>query len=242
MIDVSFEGIFVMLGIWVISFVSRPLIPLIILLISAGTWSWSNAWMYLGFSVVLGLTSRIFFSRRNMQLEPQEFIVAEFMELSFADKALYICCQGLEYLTFTIVGIDVYRYAWSPPSYTGRILGGVLMLTMYGIALKAIHQYRQDRKALPRSSMYKSSLARDVLYRYPRSLGVVSLLTSIGYVLMLGSRWGLLVGGAWGLINYIFIHRRAQTFSPKRYAFRELHLLYHLSPLRRILWFPYKAT
>lgn len=183
------------------------IVPLLaILLVSAGTIKWINAWVMAGLYLVLTVIYSVVMIRKNPELLNER---GKFMKVGTKtfDKFFYAFWRPLSLVALIIAGFDAVRYGWSHMSLALNALG--LTLLVLGVALplwamavnthfEATVRIQVDRNhQVCAAGPYKS-------VRHPGYVGAI--LTTLGMPLILGSLWAFLPSVA---IIFLFIFRTA---------------------------------
>ena len=179
---------------------------LAILLVSAGTIKWINAWVMAGLYLVLTVIYSVVMIRKNPELLNER---GKFMKegTKTFDKFFYAFWRLLSLVALIIAGFDAVRYGWSHMSLALNTLGLTLLILGVVIPLWAMavntHFEATVRIQVDRNHQvcttgpYKS-------VRHPGYVGAI--LTTLGIPLILGSLWAFLPSVA---IIFLFIFRTA---------------------------------
>jgi len=179
---------------------------LAILLVSAGTIKWINAWVMAGLYLVLTVIYSVVMIRKNPELLNER---GKFMKVGTKtfDKFFYAFWRPLSVAALIIAGFDRVRYGWSHMSFALNILG--LTLLVLGVALplwamavnthfEATVRIQADRgHQVCMTGPYKS-------VRHPGYVGAI--LTTLGMPLILDSWWAFIPSVP---IVFLFIFRTA---------------------------------
>jgi protein-S-isoprenylcysteine O-methyltransferase Ste14 len=181
-------------------------IMLVILLASAGTIVWINAWVMAGLYLVLTVVYSVAMIRKNPGLLNER---GKFMKKGTKtfDKYFYAIWRPLSLAALIIAGFDAVRYGWSRLSLALIILGLTLLVLGFALSLwamsvnshfEAFVRIQEDRgHQVCTTGPYK-------LVRHPGYVGAI--MTTVGMPLFLGSWWAFLPSTA---IVFLFIFRTA---------------------------------
>ena len=168
----------------------RALVQLVLLLVSAGTLYWVNAWIYTGLILIFTLINTIILLKMNPQLINERGKGFKPGTKPF-DKSLLISIFLLLYITLIIAGLDARRYGWSDMSVMENLLGGAFLVFGFILILWAMiantHFEGTVRIQDDRNHKVCSSGPYGIV-RHPGYAGIIS--GTLGTPLILGSRWG----------------------------------------------------
>jgi protein-S-isoprenylcysteine O-methyltransferase Ste14 len=181
-------------------------IVLVILLVSAGTIKWINAWVMAGLWLVLTVIYSVVMIRKNPGLLNER---GKFMKegTKTFDKFFYAFWRPLSIAALIIAGFDAVRYGWSHMSLALNVLGLTLLVLGVVVPLWAM-AVNTHFEAFVRIQLDRNhQVCMTGPYRSVRHPGYVgAILTTVGMPLMLGSWWAVIPSVA---IVFLFIFRTA---------------------------------
>jgi protein-S-isoprenylcysteine O-methyltransferase Ste14 len=168
----------------------RPVIGLLILLVSAGTIGWINAWIYVGMRLLYHVTYVRLLMKKNPGLLNQRGRVKK--NTKAFDKIILILFVPLSFLIQIVCGLDAVRFNWSEMSLGFVVFGVVIWAASISFTLWSMianpHfessvriQEERDHRVFA-SGPYR-------IVRHPGYLGFIVVILSVPFIL--GSWWGL---------------------------------------------------
>ena len=168
------------------------IIYLAILLLSAGSLTWINAWIYIGFSFLATMNYVLIMVRKNPQLLNER---GKFMKEGTKDfdKVFYALWRPLGFAFLVIAGLDAVRYGWTTMAGWWLFIG--LLIWIPGILISlwalAVNTHFEATVRIQEDRDHRVCLTGPYRYvRHPGYLGLI--LTTIGGPLILGSWWSFL--------------------------------------------------
>jgi protein-S-isoprenylcysteine O-methyltransferase Ste14 len=164
-----------------------------LMFVSAGTYDWPGAWIFLGLLATMGLGGGLWL----LWTDPDLF--EERMKPMFQrgqkgwDKALMATVLVLWFAWFVVMGLD-HRYGWSSVPISMRFLGALLLMMMMALV---VYTLRENRFAAPVVRVQTERGHRVVstgpyaLVRHPMYSSM--LFYGVGVPLLLGALSGLIV-------------------------------------------------
>ncbi|MDF1501035.1 MAG: isoprenylcysteine carboxylmethyltransferase family protein [Anaerolineales bacterium] len=174
------------------------LIPFV-LFVSAGTLDWPMAWLYVAFFLLASLLSRLVVYRRDPEAlhERAKFTSAEGVP---AWDRILVLIVGLvsPMLLALIAGLD-HRFEWSPTIQPWLVVGGTLLVASgYLLAVWAMIENRYFSSVVRIQTDRDHTVISEGAYRFVRHPGYAgSLLSTLGFPLMLSALWAYLPGAAY---------------------------------------------
>jgi protein-S-isoprenylcysteine O-methyltransferase Ste14 len=197
------------------------LIVVVALFVSAGTFNWPAAWIYVGYTL---LVSVLTVYGGPLKISPElieERISRKKPGAQAWDKVFVRILLSLTLVLYVVAGLD-HRWKWTPPMPGWIMWAGVVSITM-SVALmiwamkinpffSAIVRLQTDR------GHYVVTTGPYRFVRHPGYTG--SLLMNLGTPLLLGSLWALIPGTAASLDLIIrivpedrFLHRELAGYA-----------------------------
>lgn len=165
----------------------------LLLFVSAGTFRWPQAWIYLGLNATAGLGTGLMLARHDPALLNERMGPIIQRGQKGWDKLLLSVFFGLYLLWLVLMAFDAKRFHWSSVPVWLRVVGAVLIcVTFYVMWLVT----RENSFAAPVVKVQKErghkvvSSGPYAFVRHPMYGGIIPLF--IGTPLLLGSWWGLL--------------------------------------------------
>jgi protein-S-isoprenylcysteine O-methyltransferase Ste14 len=210
----------------------RPVFLLSILLVSAGTFAWINAWIFCG----MFLSFQIAYLGTMLRVNPQLLNYRSKMQQGTQgfDKIFFIVYIPLMLTAAIVSGFDAVRYQWATMTPGVSLLGGFVYFMMYALVLWAMLSNIHFEATVRIQNDRDHHVCSSGPYRFVRHPGYVGMLFGgISMPLMLGSWWGLVPAGICGILAIV------RTALEDRFLQRELagyqeyarHTRYRLIPL-----------
>jgi protein-S-isoprenylcysteine O-methyltransferase Ste14 len=163
----------------------------LMLLLTAGTVNYWQAWVLLAVFAIATWTSSIYLLRTNPAALQRRMRGGPTAEARMAQKVL-IGCFWLSFATIFIVSVLDHRFGWSavPPAIC--LVGDVLVAIGLGVVMLVIIQNSYAAATVrveAGQKLVSTGLYR--LVRHPMYTG--NVITMVGIPLALGSYWGLVV-------------------------------------------------
>lgn len=159
---------------------------LVVLLLSAGTVRWSNAWAFIGLYLLLVLANGAYALRRNPD------VVEARVRARAGTKPFDLVLLGgysLAYLALLVVaGLDAGRFGWAPLPLPVAVLGGALLaLSMIPVAgAMAVNRNLEQTVRIQADRGHRVAVTGPYrMVRHPMYLGMLVSLPSMA--LLLGS-------------------------------------------------------
>jgi protein-S-isoprenylcysteine O-methyltransferase Ste14 len=161
-----------------------------VLLASAGTWRWPNAWAYLALIVVLLAANAAWVLPRNPE------VVAARGRMPGGtrgfDKVILVFYTGFLIAELVVAGLDAIRFGWAPLSMAWPVIGAALIAVGMIPAAGAMGVNRNLEQTARIQTERGHGVATSGPYRYVRHPMYVGIILQCpGTALMLGSRWAL---------------------------------------------------
>jgi protein-S-isoprenylcysteine O-methyltransferase Ste14 len=180
----------------------RPLITLLVLLISSGTIGWINAWVYTGMRLLYHVTYVGLLTVKSPALLNQRAKVRK--NTKTFDKLILLSFIPFSLSINIICGLDAVRFEWSQMSI-GFVVFGVVIWAM-GISFtlwsmvanphfESSVRIQEDREhRVFAAGPYK-------IVRHPGYLGFIVVILSVPFIL--GSWWGLVPSALFAIVVII---------------------------------------
>jgi protein-S-isoprenylcysteine O-methyltransferase Ste14 len=168
----------------------------LILFLAAGRTDWWEAWFYLAAHIAVTLAAGFFLLARDPALVRERVQAAGKGDVKFWDRIVSALNLLLSLGLYAVIGLDAGRFGASvvPPAL--RILGGCVILFSFAVTLSAsrANTFLSSRVRIQAERGHRAVTAGPYrLIRHP--MYAAMCLFNIGLPLLLGSWWGLLVGG-----------------------------------------------
>ncbi len=176
-----------------------------ILLISAGTWRWSRAWVYLAVALLCFSVNAWVVRTRNPELIAERHKKHE--DTKPFDRILTALIAAMTVVMFVVAGLDAVRYRWtSLPHfflYPGILLH-VLGMAVLGWAMSTNPYVEKTVRIQADRGQRVVTAGPYALVRHPMYFGMI--LMGIGFPMIAGSVWSF---GPLGVYIALFIIRAA---------------------------------
>ncbi len=166
-----------------------------ILFAFAGRLDWWAAWAFLTLYFLIALMSALWMSRTNPELARERARPGQ--NVKKWDNLLVGFNLLLTLALFGVIGLDAGRYGWSQVPLGIRAVGWLGLVPAFGLPLWAskVNAYLSSRIRIQQERGHE--VVAEGPYRYVRHPMYVGMIIYDGCVpLLLGSWWGLVVGGA----------------------------------------------
>ncbi|MHA1267488.1 MAG: methyltransferase family protein [Candidatus Helarchaeota archaeon] len=109
----------------------------VILLLSAGSFWWLNAWLYTSLVLIYQIINILILYRTNPQLLNKRGRVFQ-ENTKFFDRLFVMIYLPLAYTIPVIAGLDAVRFRWSDIPYSLNLIGGVIFVIACGLGVWAM--------------------------------------------------------------------------------------------------------
>jgi protein-S-isoprenylcysteine O-methyltransferase Ste14 len=163
-----------------------------VLFLSAGTFHWPGAWVYLVVMIGLGLASGLLLARHDPGLLKERLGSPVQKAQTTADKVVTSVLFVLIFGWLALMGLDAVRFGWSAVPVWAQVIGLLSLLLSIWIVFRTM---RENSFAAPVVKIQKDRGHRVITtgpygyVRHPMYFG--ALFFFIGTSLVLGSWWGL---------------------------------------------------
>ena len=175
--------------------VSFALLNLMLLLISAGTFEWINAWAYIGFSVLFNIIGGTFLAKVNPQMLNERGRLIQGNTQSF-DKVWVVPYILLFSIVSCIAGLDAVRFEWSHMPLELTIIAAIIYVSASLLLLWAMAVNPHFETTVRIQEERNHQVCTSGPYKYVRHPGYVSfsaMIVSSSFIL--GSWWANLPNG-----------------------------------------------
>ena len=203
--------------------VSFALLNLMLLLISAGTFEWINAWAYIGFSVLFNIIGGTFLAKVNPQMLNERGKLIQGNTQSF-DKVWVVPYILLFSIVSCIAGLDAVRFEWSHMPLELTIIAAIIYVSASLLLLWAMAVNPHFETTVRIQEERNHQVCTSGPYKYVRHPGYVSfsaMIVSSSFIL--GSWWANLPNGMALILLVIrtsledkFLHKELKGY--KEYA------------------------
>lgn len=169
------------------------LVSFAILFAAAGTINWINGWVYFGLTCLSQLVSTVILAKVNPQMLNARGSVVKEGTKGF-DRVWVALYPVITLVNLVIIGFDAVRFHWSSMPIWPSILGLVLLIPAFMIAIWAMAVNKFFEWTVRIQNDRGQYVCKDGPYRFIRHPGYTGLIISVlVYPLILGSRWGLVL-------------------------------------------------
>jgi protein-S-isoprenylcysteine O-methyltransferase Ste14 len=169
----------------------------IVLLALAGDWFWTEGWIFIAWFLCVTLTIFAYLRRRDPELLAERLNPQSGPGQARWDRFIMPLMQALFLIWIVIMPLDAHRYHWSPlfPVWLEAVGGLALALSFYFMfGAFADNTYASPLiKVQPERHQQVVSTGVYSIVRHPMYLG--GILLNLGTPLLLGSAYGLIIGG-----------------------------------------------
>jgi protein-S-isoprenylcysteine O-methyltransferase Ste14 len=176
---------------WLAAYFLSSVAGFVVLLISAGTLDWVNAWVYVGLVSAYLITYTAVCVKVNPEMLNERGRFVKEGTKSF-DKAYAVLYLPLSFSIVVTCGLDAVRYRWSSMPIGLTVLGVVIMVPAFaaGIWAMAANPYFECSVRIQEDRGQR--VIKSGPYRFVRHPGYAAQAVSlIAAPLILGSWWGL---------------------------------------------------
>ncbi len=167
-----------------------------ILLISAGTFFWVNAWLYVGLKIFLLIIYTATLLKINPDLLNARGKYVKKDTKTF-DKIFFAIGRPLIFMIMIIAGLDIVRYQWSSMPFGISIVGVVFFLTAFLLMLWGLAVNANYETSIRIQNDRDHQVCDWGPYRIVRHPGYVGLIVEfLSTPVVLGSWWALIPGSA----------------------------------------------
>jgi protein-S-isoprenylcysteine O-methyltransferase Ste14 len=197
----------------------RPFIVLAILLIAAGTFTWTNAWVFFVIFLIFQLAYVGILGKTNPQLLTMRSKIQKGTKRF--DKVLLAFYFSTALVLMIIAGLDV-RYAWSTMASGFIFLGIVLYIVAYGLVLWAMIVNPHFEGTVRIQEERHHTVCSSGPYKFVRHPGYVGMILG-GYSIsfILGSWWGLVPACLMTVLAVIRTRLEDQTLHQELPGYKE---------------------
>lgn len=179
----------------------------VLLLFLADDWLWPEGWVYNIWFIVLSTTSLVYLFRKDPALLAERFKISEPKNQKTWDKYFIYLIIIIYTVWFTIMPLDAKRFGWTAefPLWL-KALGGVGLLISFFFLYRSYTDNTFLSPLIRIQTERKQQVVSTGVYgfvRHPMYLG--SILMFLGVPMLLGSKYGILVGSALSLLLIVRI-------------------------------------
>jgi protein-S-isoprenylcysteine O-methyltransferase Ste14 len=175
--------------------VSFALLNLLLLLISAGTLVWINAWVYIGFSITFHIIGGVFLAKVNPRMLNERGKLIQSNTQSF-DKVWVVFFILLVSISSCVAGLDAVRFEWSHMPLELIIIAAIIYISALLLWLwaMAVNPHFETTVRIQEDRNHKVCTSGP--YKYVRHPGYVSFsLMIVSTSFILGSWWASVPNG-----------------------------------------------
>jgi len=170
--------------------VSFALLNLLLLLISAGTLEWINAWVYAGFSVLFNIIGGAFLAKVNPQMLNERGKLIQGNTQSF-DKVWVVSYILLVSIASCLAGLDAVRFEWSHMPLQLVIIAAIIYVSANLLLLWAMAVNPHFETTVRIQEERNHQVCTSGPYKFVRHPGYAFFSAIIvSYSFILGSWWG----------------------------------------------------
>ncbi|MBN1922320.1 MAG: nitrous oxide-stimulated promoter family protein [Anaerolineae bacterium] len=202
-----------------------------ILFAFAGRFDWWEAWAFLVIYFLIALTSAIWMAQTNPELAQERAHPGR--NVKQWDNVLVGFNLLLTLALYAVIGLDVGRYGWSEMPPWVRFIGVLGLVPAFGLPLWAsrVNAYLSSRVRIQEDRGHAVVTKGPYQHvRHPMYVGTVFY--NISVPLLLGSWWGLVVGGI--MIAMVIVRTALEDRTLQRelpgYSEYSQHVRYRLFP------------
>jgi protein-S-isoprenylcysteine O-methyltransferase Ste14 len=156
--------------------------------LSAGTFNYWQAWLFLSVYVAVTHTITLYFMKRDPALITRRM---QFGEKRLTQRIIMLCITVFFISIFVISGLD-HKFAWSPPSMAIAFIGEVMIILSFYIYFLVFRENSFASSTIQIAEGQKViSTGPYSVVRHPMYFGGIFFLA--GIPLALGSLWALLI-------------------------------------------------
>jgi len=192
-----------------------------VLLVSAGTVGWVNAWVVAGLAVVYQVISIFILRRFNPGLIGRRNRIIQPGTKRF-DKFFVVLYPVFAVGTSMVCGLDAVRFRWSSPPLwlVGFGIALYIVSCALGMWAMAVNQSFETTVVIRAPEVHK--VCDRGPYRVIRHPGYVSGITgTIAYVMVLGSYWGILASLSLVFLFIVRTHLEDKALQAELHGYRE---------------------
>jgi protein-S-isoprenylcysteine O-methyltransferase Ste14 len=197
------------------------LVHLGVLLLSAGSLAWVNAWVCAGLGLGFQVVNTAVLLRFNPELLDKRGRLIQPETKSF-DKLFIGLYVPLGLATSVVAGLDAVRFGWShvPPSIIAAGVALYLLSCAFGSWAMAVNRHFESTVFVARDGSQQVCSAGP--YRIVRHPGyTAAVVGSVGYVWILGSWWALVPTGLMVLLFVVRTSLEDATLKEELPGYRE---------------------
>ena len=179
------------------------IIGFVILFVSAGKLSWTNAWIYVGLVLIYHIISTVVLAKVNPQVLNERGTVIKAGTKTF-DKVYVAIYPVFSYGSLVIMGFDAVRCQWSVMPFWLTFVGIFMFVSVIPLTLRAmaVNQFFEWTARIQNDrNQYVCTSGPYKIIRHPGYAGLI--ISLLAYPFILGSWWGFLPNSV--LISIIVI-------------------------------------
>jgi len=172
------------------------------LFIPAGRLAWLEAWIYLVVHYLLALMTAIWMLRTNPELAQERTQPGK--NVKHWDQTIVAINLTLTLALYIVIGLDAGRFGWSAVPWSVRLLGLLGFIPAFGLPVGAAraNAFLSSRVRIQEDRGHQVVDSGPYRYvRHPMYVGMMFF--DISLPLLLGSWWGMVVGGAMIVIVFV---------------------------------------
>ncbi len=176
------------------------LLMLSILLISAGTFFWINAWLFTGLKIIFLIIYTATLLKINPDLLDARGKYVKKDTKTF-DKIFFAIGRPLLFMIMIIAGLDIVRYQWSSMPFGISMVGVVFFLVAFLLMLWGMSVNANYETSIRIQNDRDHQVCDKGPYRIVRHPGYVGLIVEfLSTPIVLGSWWALIPGSALAIL------------------------------------------